>query len=86
MYYLFVEYKNIEEVYEIVEKMKLIYVPGLECLGVFESNLLNTYILYNTDKFTDLKVHKELKDILYDIGYTKQFKILKALTTNKTLI
>lgn len=86
MYYLFVEYKNIEDVYEIVEKMKSIYVPGLECFGVFESNLLNAYILYNTEKFTDIKVQKELKDILYDIGYTKKFKILKALTTSKVLI
>lgn len=86
MYYLFVEYNTIEEVYEIVEKMKSIYVPGLDCLGAFESKLLNVYILYNTDKFTDLKVHKELKDILYDINYTKQFKILKTLTTNNILI
>jgi hypothetical protein len=85
MYYLFVEYDTIEEVYEIVEKMKSIYVPGLDCLGVFESNLLNVYILYNTETFTDIKVHKELKDILYDINYTKQFKILKALTKNKVL-
>lgn len=86
MYYLFVEYKKIEEIYEIVDKMKSIYVPGLECLGVFESHLLNAYILYNTETFTDVKVHKEIKDILYDISYTKKFKILKALTTNKILI
>jgi hypothetical protein len=86
MYYLFVEYDNIKEVYEIAEKMKSIYVPGLDCLGVFESNLLHTYILYNTESFTDIKVNKEIKDILYDINYTKNFSILKRLTTKKILI
>jgi hypothetical protein len=66
--------------------MKSIYVPGLECLGVFENSILNTYILYNTETFSDKKVYKELKDILYDINYTKKFKILKALSTNKVLV
>jgi hypothetical protein len=79
------ENKKIEQLYENFLKMKSIYVPGLDCLGVFESDLLNAYILYNTDKFTDIKVYKELDDILYDINYTKQFKILKALTKNKVL-
>lgn len=86
MYYLFLEYNTNEEIYEILEKMKSIYVPGLECLGVFENSILNTYILYNTETFSDKKVYKELKDILYDINYTKKFKILKALSTNKVLV
>ena len=59
MYYLFLEYNTNEEIYEILEKMKSIYVPGLECLGVFENSILNTYILYNTETFSDKKVYAQ---------------------------
>lgn len=80
MYCLFIEYKSLDDIYEIVEKMQSIYVPGLEFFGIVEKSIMGAYIKYHTDVFTDKKVYKELADILYDIDYTGNFKIIKELT------
>ena len=84
MYYLFVENKT--KLNELVEKIGSIYIPGLSCMGIHSSKLLQDYILFSSELFSDEKVHLEIKDILREIGYYAEFKILKNLTKQKVLV
>lgn len=86
MYYLFVEYSNNVDLLELVERINSIYIPGLSCDGIHYSKLLKDYILFNSELLSDEKVMIEIKDILKDIGYYKEFKILKNLTKLKVLV
>lgn len=82
MYYLLVEY-NVD-LLELVERIGSIYIPGLSCLGIHKSKLLKDYILFNSELFSDEKVMIEIAEILQDIGYYKEFKILKELNFNNS--
>lgn len=86
MYYLFVEYSNNIDLLELVERINSIYIPGLSCVGINYSKLLKDYIIFDSELLSDEKVMIEIKDTLRDIGYYKEFKILKNLTKLKVLV
>lgn len=86
MYYLFLETDETHTLDYYLERIQTIYVPGIVYYGINNNKLFGSYILIESDVFTDKKIFSEIKDILREIEYFKQFKILKNLTVNRLLV
>lgn len=86
MYYLFLETDETRTLDYYLERIQTIYVPGIVYYGINNNKLFGSYILIESDVFTDKKIFSEIKDILREIEYSKPFKILKNLTVDRLLV